>query len=59
MNKHCPICRKEFDTVQDYCARCWVRVRVGRRKMGDIVRKQKAERLAEYPDNLRVLKGGL
>ncbi len=59
MNKHCPICLKEFDTVQDYCASCWVKVRVRRMKMGDIARKQKAERLAEYPEIVRVLKGGL
>ncbi len=59
MNKHCPICLKEFDTVHDYCAVCWVKVRARRMKMGAIVREQQAKRLAEYPEIVRALKGGL
>lgn len=60
MNKnHCNICLKEFDTVQDYCASCWVKVKARRMRMGAIVREQRAKRLAEYPEIVRVLKGGM
>ncbi len=59
MSKHCPICLKEFDTVQDYCAVCWVKVRARRMKMAAIILEEQAERSGYRPGKIQVLKGGL
>jgi hypothetical protein len=54
MTNNCFVCLQPTGSCQDYCLKCWPRVKAKRQQMAETYREQMAKRLANYPEIARL-----